>query len=113
MSYGMFITVYFGKPQEIDEVFLDSAPEPESKVQVEVLDSHSRWVPLTDTCQPEPLDTPSGIRRAATLALKQRGIGYLLVRDTDFFAADMRRYASYWGVTELKRIGQTSLYHID
>jgi len=113
MSYGMFVAIDFGKPEVIDEVVLDHAPTPDAKVQVEVLDGHNRWIPITDTSQTEPLDTPSGLRRAAAAALREKGIHYLLVRGTDFFADDMRRNASYWGVTELHRTEQASLYLIN
>jgi hypothetical protein len=113
MSYGMYVALDFGKPEVIDEMALDEASEPNTKVQVEVLDGHRKWVPLTDTFEAVPLDTPTGLRRAATLALKARGVGYLLVKDTDFFAEDMRRYSRYWGVTELRRWERAFLYLID
>jgi hypothetical protein len=112
MKYGMYLAVDFGKPQVFDEVWLDEAPVPGSKVQLEILDSDGHWIPLTDTCETESLDTPSGLRRAATIALKAKGIDYLLVRNTDFFADDMRANASFWGVTELRRTERASLYLI-
>jgi hypothetical protein len=109
----MFLAVDFRKAEAIDEVVLDHAPAPEARVQVEVMDGRGHWVPLTNSYQSVPLDTPSGLRRAATSALRARGIGYLLVHDTDFFADDMRRYASYWGVTELRRTVHAALYLIN
>ncbi|HLI86630.1 MAG TPA: discoidin domain-containing protein [Bryobacteraceae bacterium] len=112
MGYGMYLALDFGKTQVIDEVWLDEATQPGSKVQVEVLDARGRWIPLTDSCETEPLDTPGGLRRAATLALKAKGIRYLLVRNTDFFANDMRENAAFWGVTELHRSESASLYLI-
>lgn len=113
MSFGTFVAIDFGKQEVIDEVVLDRAPAPEAKVQVEALDARNRWIPLTDTYQTEQLDTPSGLRRAAAMALRRGGIHYLFVRDTDFFAEDMKRNASYWGVTELHRTEQASLYLIN
>ena len=113
MSPGMFVAVDFGKPEVIDEVALDDAPDPESKVQVEVLDGRGRWVPLTDSVETTVLDVPAGLRRAAILEMKARGIGYLLVNDTDFFAADMRMYPSFWGVTELYSDETARLYLVN
>jgi hypothetical protein len=113
MSRGMFVAVDFGKPEFIDEVTLDHPYEPESKVQVEVLDNHAHWVPLTDSSETLPLDVPAGLRRAATLEMKARGIRYLLVNDTDFFAEDMRKYPSFWGVTELHSNETARLYLIN
>ncbi len=113
MCFGMSLSIDFGQTQVIDEVILDHAPVASAKVQVEVMDDRSRWVPLTDSNDTSPLDTPAGLRRAASLALRTRGIGYLLVHDSDFFAADLRRYESYWGVTELHRGEHASLYLIN
>ena len=109
----MFLAVDFGKPEVIDEVALDHPSDPESKVQVEVLDERGRWVPLTDSSESVVLDVPAGLRRAATFELRARGIRYLLVNDTDFFAADMKKYPSFWGVTELHSTETARLYLID
>jgi hypothetical protein len=111
-GYGMYVAIDFGKLQVIDEVWLDHAPEPGSKAEVDILNGRGQWIPLTDSSETKPLDVPSGLRRAATLALKSRGIAYLLVRNTDFFADDMRTHASFWGVTELRRTERASLYLI-
>jgi Dolichyl-phosphate-mannose-protein mannosyltransferase len=113
MSPGMFLAVDFGKPEVIDEVALDDAPDSDSKVQVEVLDGRGRWVPLTDSVETAVFDVPAGLRRAATLEMKARGIGYLLVSDSDFFATDMKKYRSFWGVTELYSTETARLYMID
>jgi len=110
MAPGMFLAIDFGRPREIDEVNLEEPRAPESKVQVEVLDSRARWVPLTDTAEISPLDIPQGLRRAVTRELKARGIGYLWVEDADFFADDLRKNASYWSVTDLKAARGMHLY---
>jgi hypothetical protein len=112
MGYGMYLAVDFGKPQVIDEVWLDHASASRFKEEVDILDGRRQWIPLTDSSETQPLDVPSGLRRAATLALKAKGITYLLVRNTDFFADDMRTHASFWGVTELRRTERASLYLI-
>jgi hypothetical protein len=77
------------------------------------LDDRGRWVPLTDTFETLVLDVPAGLRHAATVELKNRGIGYLLVSDSDFFAADMKKYSSFWGITELYGNETMRLYLIN
>jgi F5/8 type C domain len=113
MSQGMFLAVDFGKPEVIDEVVLDQPHQPEAKVQVEVLRDRSRWVPLTDSSETAVLDVPAGVRRAATSEIKARGIGYLFVSDTDFYAKDIKKYPSFWGVTELYSSEAGRLYLIN
>jgi hypothetical protein len=53
-----------------------------------------------------------GLRRAAMLELKARGIGFLLF-DNDFFTKDMKMYSNFWGITELATANGTYLYRID
>ncbi|PWU04367.1 MAG: hypothetical protein C5B51_16960 [Terriglobia bacterium] len=113
ISPGMFVGIDFGKPQAIDELVLEMAYAPEAKAQVEVVNERGRWIPLTDKSELVLLDIPSGLRRAATLELKARGIGYLLINDTDFLADDMRKYAKFWRLTELTAVPGIRLYQID
>jgi hypothetical protein len=111
-GYGMYLAIDFDRPEMIDEVWLDHASAPGPKVEVDILNGRREWIPLTDFSETRPLDVPSGLRRAATLGLKSKGITYLLVRNTDFFADDMQTHASFWGVTELRRTERASLYLI-
>jgi hypothetical protein len=113
MAPGDFVEIDFGKPEQMDEVDLEMAYAPEARLQIEVLSERGHWAPLTDTSEIIPLDLPSGVRRAATREMKTRGIGYLIVNDTDFFAADMRKYPVFWGVTELTNVPGIHLYQID
>jgi hypothetical protein len=53
------------------------------------------------------------MRRAATLELKARGMGFMLVRDSDSTAADMRKDPGLWGITELANAGGVRFYRID
>jgi hypothetical protein len=113
MAPGDFVEIDFGKSEPLDEVDLEMAYAPEARLQIEVLSDRGRWVPLTDASEIIPLDLPSGVRRAATREMKARGLGYLLVNDTDFFADDMRKYPMYWGITELTSVPGIHLYQID
>ncbi len=113
MAPGMFLEIDFGKPEVLDEVVLEAAAAPEAKAQIEVWGPHEEWVALSDTWESMPMDVPAGIRRAATRELKARGIGYLLINDTDYLADDMRKYRKFWGLTELTAIPGIHLYQID
>jgi hypothetical protein len=110
---GMFVAINFGESQLVDEVDLEEVRSPQSKVEVEVLRDDGSWIPLTDTAEMSRLDVPSGLRRAVTRELKARGIRYLWVDDTDFFAGDLQKYPSYWSVTELHAARGRRLYFIN
>ena len=59
-----------------------------------------------------PLADPS-TRSASAQKLKQLGISYLLINDSDQVAGDLKNYSSFWGITQLTEIHGTRLYRID
>jgi hypothetical protein len=67
---------------------------------------------MTDAPERSGVDAPLGLRRAAALELKARGIGFMLI-DNEFFAKDMKMYKAYWGITELALVNGTYFYRID
>lgn len=113
MSAGDFIGIDFGRPRRLDEVVLEGMHIRESHPQVEVWTDVGRWVPLTDTAEEADIDPPVGMRRAAALELKARGIDFILVSDAEFASADLRKYPGYWGVTEIASANGTRFYRID
>ncbi|MGA3099387.1 MAG: glycosyltransferase family 39 protein [Bryobacteraceae bacterium] len=112
MSPGDKLQIDFPRPEMVDEVVLECAPSGEAHLQLELLNSHGRWIPMTDTPERNGVEAPLGLRRAATLELKARGIGFMLI-DSDFFAKDMKMYKAYWGITELALVNGTYFYRID
>jgi hypothetical protein len=112
MSPGDRLQIDFARPEVVDEVALECAPSNEAHVQLELLNSHGRWTPMTDAPERSGVDAPLGLRRAAALELKARGIGFMLI-DNEFFAKDMKMYKAYWGITELALVNGTYFYRID
>jgi hypothetical protein len=99
--------------QRLDEVVLECDPAWTARVQVEVLSENGRWVALTDTPEVLPGDFPQGIRRAATRDLKALGLRFLLVNKGDTVYEDMRKFPTFWGVTQLAEANGTRFYRID
>jgi hypothetical protein len=107
------IQVEWAAAQQIDEVVLECAPAWNAHLQVEVLSDSGRWVPLTDTSEIVKTDFPTGLRRAATRELKALGLRFLLVNEGDMVYEDMRKYPTFWGVTQLAEANGTHFYRID
>ncbi|MEO8370855.1 MAG: discoidin domain-containing protein [Candidatus Solibacter sp.] len=99
--------------QAIDEVVLECAPAWNAHLQVEILLDSGRWVPITDTVETAKPDLPTGIRRAAARDVKALGFRYLLINQGDMVYEDMKKYANYWGITELTEANGTHLFRID
>ena len=107
------IQVEFGAAQLVDEVVLECTPAWNAHLQVEVLRDTGRWVPLTDTAEVVKTEFAPGIRRAVTRELKAIGFRFLLVNDGDMVFADMKKYPTFWGVTQLAEANGTHFYRID
>jgi hypothetical protein len=105
--------VEFGATRQFDEVVLECAPAWNARLQVEVLLDSGRWVPLTDTPELVNTELPPGIRRAASRDVKALGFRFLLINEGDMVYADMKKYASFWGITQLAEANGTHFYRID
>ena len=107
------IQVEFGEAQRVDEVVLECAPAWQARLQVEVLVDAGRWVPVTDTPELVKIEFAPGIRRAAAREMKALGFRFLLVNDGDWAYADMKKYPTFWGITQLAEANGTHFYRID
>ncbi len=107
------LQVEFPAAQRLDEVVLECDPAWNARVQVETLLDSGRWVAITDTPEIAKPDFPGGIRRAATRDLKALGLRFLLVNEGDMVYEDMKKYPTYWGITQLATSNGTHFYRID
>lgn len=107
------IQVEFDNPQRVDEVVLECGPAWNARLQLEVQSDTGRWVPLTDTPELVKTEFAPGIRRAATREMMSLGLRFLLVNEGDMVYPDMKKYPSFWGVTELAEANGTHFYRID
>ena len=107
------IQVEFPAAERLDEVVLECDPAWKARLQVEVLLDTGRWVPLTDTPELVKTDFAPGIRRAATREMKALGLRFLLVNEGDMVYADMKKYPTFWGITQLAEANGTHFYRID
>ncbi len=69
---------------------------------VEVMDHRGRWSQIEATnLHGDRCRLQGNIRKAATYELKLRGVNYLLLRDTDYGAEDIRDDPESWGLKEI------------
>jgi len=95
---GMYLDVDFGKDETVDEVRLETAAEyTKVHLQVESLTA-GRWERLGGEADDRVVAAPPSIRRLAMREMHDRGIHYLLMRDTDYGAGDIRDDAEAWGL---------------
>ena len=109
---GMFIEADFDRPETVDAIMLDCEGDWDAHMELHVLTERG-WIPIADTFQENLLQIPGEIRRAATSALKAHGFAFLLVKDSDFAADDMRKNSALWGITQLAEVNGSRFYRID
>ncbi len=113
ISPGMFIEVDLGRAELIDSVNVDaSADQPQVRLRLVAQDLSGRWRTLAEQPQTVELPSPLGLRRAAVQELLARGVGYLVMHDSDFGAQDFRDNAELWGLKLLGQRGTGRLYEL-
>jgi hypothetical protein len=113
MGPNAWVRIDFPRPERIDEIVLECDPVWEAKVQVDVLRPDGKWAAITDTAEMLKAEFPGGIRLAAARDVKLLGFRFLLVNEGDFIYEDLKKYPSYWGMTQLAEVNGTHFYRID
>ncbi|MCL6507745.1 MAG: discoidin domain-containing protein [Bryobacteraceae bacterium] len=113
MRPGMFVELDLGREEQVSRVVLEcSQDHGRTRLRLEALDAAGNWKFLGEPRFSEA-PVPPGLRRRATEALRQRGIRYLLIHDSDFRAEDFRTRAAEWGLVFLAERAGARLYRIE
>jgi hypothetical protein len=108
---GQWVEVGFGHPTPADSLVIQTAPDqPGIRLRLDGSDSSGRWKLLAQAPQISATERPIGLRRAAAVELKRRGIDYVLAFDGEIGADDLRRNAAEWGIHEIGKLGRAHLY---
>jgi hypothetical protein len=114
LSPGMFLEIDFGKPEAIDRVLVECSGDQHAiRLRLEGQAEAGAWKTLAETSEPSFAVPPKGMRRAAIEELRDRGIRYLLIDDTDFGADDFRIRAREWGIERIGERGAGKLYRVE
>jgi hypothetical protein len=110
---GQFVRVDFGAPETADAVELQTAPNQGGvRVKLEGQTANGDWQTLAAQPQVRSAPRPLGLARAAAEELKRRGIDYLLFFDTELGAPEIQRDVAVWGLREVGRYRQATLYKL-
>jgi hypothetical protein len=110
---GQFVEVDFGQAEPADSVLIETAPNQNGiRLKLEGQDASGQWKLLAPAPRTSDASRPLGLRRAAAEELRRRGIGYLLVFDSDFGAGDFRLNAGLWGIRQVGEYKGARLYQL-
>ncbi|MEQ1947059.1 MAG: glycosyltransferase family 39 protein [Bryobacteraceae bacterium] len=118
---GDFLQLDFGAEQTIDELRLITSPDNEDvQLRLETKDAQGHWLPLDvkdAAFEKRHMAPEDDVKRAATYELRQRGIDYILVRDTDWGGTLFSSDPASWGLAVASRVGPkgsgATLYQIN
>ncbi len=109
---GMYVEADFGTTTNVDSVLIQTSPnQPDLRMQLEGQEASGNWKLLAREPDVSEAHVPD-LRRAAIEELKRRGIGYMLIFDTDDIAADLRARIADWGVEPAGQSGGATLYKL-
>ena len=98
----MYLETDFAGPQAIDRVTVETCPDDHgTQTEVQVLDDHGSWRQVGGRATEESVPMNGNIRKAAIYELRARNVNYLLIRDTDYGAEDLRDDPESWGLEEI------------
>ena len=111
---GMYMDVDFGRIEMVDEVRMETSTDYQwpIRLQIEAMESHGRWRKITDHYEQQAMHPRGSLRRAATYELHQRGVDYVLIRDTDWGADDFRDDPEAWALKLVAKEGNAALYKV-
>ena len=111
---GAWLEVDFPAPVEAGEVVLECPPgRAAAGVTLEGRLDGGAWSVLSNAPRVENVPPPAHLREAAHEEWRAGGIGYLLVRDADQGAADLREYAAVWGIVPVGGNDVASVYRVE
>ena len=107
----MSLEVELDRAAELDSVLLETSPaQTGAKLSLEALADGDIWKAVSESPEDADVVRQAGLRRLAIREFKARGIEYILVADSDFFARDFRGKPELWGITELAQVKDPRLY---
>ena len=110
---GMYLEADFARPQAIDRVAVELCSDDRGILsEVEVLDDRGLWQKAGGNASEESVPLHGDVRRAAIYELHARNVNYLLMRDTDYGAEDIRDDPESWGLKEIALGFGARLYRV-
>jgi hypothetical protein len=110
---GAYIEIVFRQPTTLDEVTLQSSSDQTGQLTIQAGTQPDKMVQLNPSIRSSVVQTPAGLRRAATLMLKKYGYNYLIAADGDYFTSDYAANAAYWGIRPVASTGGLTLYRLE
>ena len=113
MAPGMFLEIAFGGAEEIDGVVVECSDDQDAvRLAVEGTTDGKTWQRLADGAGEARIAPPPDLRRAAAEELRKHGLRYLLVRKSEYGAADYHGHAAEWGFRLVGESEDARLYRL-
>jgi len=114
LSPGQFVELDLGGTNPmVDSVMIQAEPDqPDLHIILKKHLNSRKWAVLDDRPEVSQGAPPEDLRRAAASELKLRGIDYVLAWENERETADLRRNPDLWGVQQVARTANATLYKL-
>jgi hypothetical protein len=113
-SPGMWLEVDFGKEEYIDSVVVEQTEDlSQAALSLEYKKADGAWLPLPADTAKYKSELPDDFRIAATDTIKLNHVYWLLVKNTDPYAADISSHPEKWKATLVAADNTYGLYHLE
>lgn len=114
MRPGMYIQVDLGKVSTVDQVRIEMSPDAaKARLQVQVMDAGGTWKTVSTAPVRSNLPPPGFLGEPAFSEIRARNVGYFYVVDGDTGQLEIADDPAAWGLTQVGRSGNVTLYRID
>ena len=112
LAPGSYVEVRFAAPQDLDSVLLETSPnQPELRLELYGETASGEWKRLSSDPDIFTANVPD-LRGAAVKELRRRGIGYLLLFESDELSKAVREGGEAAGMEEVGQSGGARLYRL-
>jgi hypothetical protein len=112
LSKGSYVQARFASPQALDSVLVETSPnQPELRLELYGETESGEWMRLSADPDIFTANVPD-LRRAAVEELRRRGIGYLLLFESDELSKPVREGGDAAGLKEVGQSGEARLYRL-
>jgi hypothetical protein len=112
LSKGSYVEAQFAAPQTLDSVLLETSPnQPALRLDLYGETAPGEWRQLSADPDIFTANVPD-LRRSAVLELRRRGIGYLLLFESDELSKPVREGGEAAGMEEVGQSGEARLYRL-
>jgi hypothetical protein len=110
----MYVEIDFGEPLSLDAVHIERVPDQyQTRLNIDALGADGRWRLLSGAPETAAVELAGELKRAATREMKERGVDYIVLFESDYGYGRVAAGPREWGLSIAGELGGARLYKIE